>query len=205
MRKCSLAIALVLASASLYAGDDAALYAGAEKCKLCHSSAAKGSQYGQWDKSPHHEAFEVLASSKAKKIAKKYNIADPQKDSTCLGCHVTAADIPAEKRGTKLDYTQGVQCESCHGPAAKHVKARLEADEEPGDQPMIIGKNENIPVPKADVCTRCHNEKSPTFEGFSYAKNLVKISHLDPRKGYPADYIEKLGQAGEGKTEEKKK
>jgi hypothetical protein len=175
-------------------------YVGVEKCKNCHSAAAKGSPYDKWMASEHHKAFEVLASDEAKKVAKEKNIAEPQKDAACAACHVTAFEAPATQKGKKFDPTQGVQCEACHGPGGNHVKARLAAEEVTEDKVAQIGKGEIISIPPAETCKKCHNDKSPSYKAFDYVAFLKKIQHMDPRRNHPADFLDKLGtDAGEAK------
>jgi hypothetical protein len=183
----------VLWAMNLPAGEGANQYVGAEKCKNCHNAASKGDPYGVWMKSLHFKAYETLAGDKAKGIAKDKGIADPQKDKNCVMCHVTAYEVPAAQKGKKFDQTQGVQCETCHGPGGNHVKARLDAEEEAGDKVVQLPKGEIVHVPAAETCKQCHNEKSPTYKPFDFAGFAKKIAHLDPRRNHPADYLDKLG------------
>ena len=183
-----------LTSGSVSLADGDAIYVGAEKCKNCHSSPKKGDPYGMWMKEKHSKAYTVLASDEAKKLGATKNIAEPQKSDDCLKCHVAAVGVAAEKKHKKFDPTQGVQCESCHGPGSKHVEARLKADEvEDDSKPVAIGKDEIIGSPTAETCRKCHNKQdSPNYKPFAFKKYFKQIAHLDPRKGRPADYIDKL-------------
>ncbi|MGH7411889.1 MAG: multiheme c-type cytochrome, partial [Candidatus Methylomirabilis sp.] len=72
-------------------------FVGAEKCKLCHNSPAKGAQFSKWAESKHAKAYAVLASEEAKKMAAAKGIPDAQKAPQCLRCHVTGYGAPAEK------------------------------------------------------------------------------------------------------------
>jgi hypothetical protein len=192
----ALCLALLVAAGSRSAAAGDAQYVGAEKCKNCHAAAVKGDPFSIWQKSKHAKAFETLASEEAKKIAKAKNIADPQKDAACLVCHVTAFEAPAEQKHKKFDPALGVQCESCHGPAGNHVKARLAADETPEDKVVQLPEGEQTAVPPAETCKKCHNEKSPTYKPFDYKARIKEIQHLDPRRKHPADYLDKIGEAG---------
>jgi hypothetical protein len=191
---CATAFVVLLSTSSLLAVD-AAPYVGAEKCKNCHSAASKGDQYGKWGKEDHAKAFAKLAEDKAMKLGKEKGVAEPQKDKACLTCHVTAFEEPAESKGKKFDPTLGVQCESCHGPGNKHVKARLDA-EDAGDKLVKIPSDEIVAIPAAENCKKCHNEKSPSYKPFDYKKYLKDVAHPDPRRNYPADYLDKLGDSG---------
>lgn len=185
-------LGLQLLSGSATAGENQ--YVGVEKCKNCHSATKKGDQYGIWAKGKHAKSFPELTTENAKKYAQAKNIADAQKDAQCIKCHVTAYDAPAAQKSPKFDPTLGVQCESCHGPGGNHVKARLSAEDEGGDdsKPVQIPKDEIIAKPTAEDCRKCHNKESPAYKAFAFRKYFKEIAHLDPRKQRPADYIDKI-------------
>ena len=191
------AAALLILTGSLasFAADETNQYVGAEKCKSCHAAASKGDPYGVWLKSDHAKAFPTLATPEALKSGATRNVAEPQKSPECLVCHETAFSAPATQKSKKFDPTQGVQCESCHGPGGNHVKARNNAEEEPGDKVVKVGKDEIVSTPGPQVCIQCHNEKSPNYKPFDYLTYLKKIVHLDPRRNHPADYLEQLAKA----------
>jgi hypothetical protein len=142
-------------------------YIGAPKCKMCHNKAAKGSQYDKWIAGPHAKAFETLASAEAKKFS-----ADPQKDAKCLACHSTYHSASADLMYT-IKAEEGVSCESCHGPGADYKSPAVMKDKQKSLAAGLID-------PTEAVCKTCHNEKSPTYKGFDYAKYVAKISHDDP-------------------------
>ena len=60
-----LGVGLLLALAPLRvaaAGPPAHAHAGADKCKTCHNSPAKGAQFTRWIESKHAKAHAALAS-----------------------------------------------------------------------------------------------------------------------------------------------
>jgi len=88
------------ASVSLAA--DESPYAGAAKCKMCHSAI-----YQSWQGTKH---------------AKALSLVDPaQRKSDCISCHVpgTPEMIAAEKDTPSFP---DVQCEACHGAAKAHTQ-----------------------------------------------------------------------------------
>ncbi len=138
-------------------------YMGVAKCKSCHSSEKRGNQYGQWEKTKHARAYEVLATEEAKKLAQKEGIEDPQNAPKCLKCHVTAFGVAKEELDSKFDIKMGVQCETCHGAAQKHVRNRL-MDEDEDDKSLHEKAKKEMPLPSRDMCRKCHNEESATIE-----------------------------------------
>jgi DmsE family decaheme c-type cytochrome len=73
-------------------------------------------------------------------------------DGLCVECH------PAYGKAFANNVHRGDGCESCHGPASKHMETR---GKEPG---MIFGFKAGDPVVRAEACLRCH-EEDPCTEG----------------------------------------
>ncbi|HXH28678.1 MAG TPA: cytochrome c family protein [Candidatus Polarisedimenticolia bacterium] len=164
------AVTALLTVSAAAAGEPAHAYIGADKCKMCHNSPAKGAQYTKWSESAHAKAYTVLASDEAKKIATEKGIADPQKDDGCLGCHVAGHGAPAAMLTDKYKVEDGVSCEACHGPGGDYWKMQVMKDKA---QAVAAG----LVLPTEATCKECHNEKSPTFKGFDFAAAKAKIAH----------------------------
>jgi len=72
-------------------------------------------------------------------------------DELCAECH------PAYSKAFANNVHRGDGCESCHGPASKHLETR---GKEPG---MIFSFKENVdPWVRAEACLRCHEEHACT-------------------------------------------
>lgn len=150
-------------------------FVGAEKCKMCHNSPAKGAQFTKWSQMKHSKAFETLGTEAAKKIASDKGIADPQKAPECLRCHVTGHGAPADKLTDKYKAAEGVSCESCHGPGGDYWKMEVMKDHA---KAVAAG----MMVPTEATCKTCHNADSPTFKGFNFEEHKAKIAHPNPQK-----------------------
>jgi len=153
------------------------MYIGATKCKMCHNSAKKGEIYDKWLETSHAKAFEVLASEDALKIAAEKDIEDPQKADDCLKCHVTGHGAAAELLDKKYDATEGVTCESCHGPGGDYWKNKVMKAITAGEQD---GAEVGLVMPDEKTCVGCHNEESPTFTEFKFDEMYAKIEHRVP-------------------------
>ncbi|MEW6749612.1 MAG: cytochrome c family protein [Candidatus Latescibacterota bacterium] len=154
-------------------------YVGVEACGVCHKSERKGNQLGQWQASKHAQAYAVLATDAAKQAGAKLGVTNPQESDKCLRCHVTAAGLPATavaapKPGKKgLVKEDGVGCESCHGPGSDYMAATVMRTRETAVANGMV-------VPNEQTCTKCHNQESPTFKGFTYQEAFDKIKHPNP-------------------------
>jgi hypothetical protein len=146
-------------------------YIGADECGRCHKSKATGNQLEIWKRSAHANAFKTLSTDAAVQIAKKLGIAEePQVSPRCLPCHTTGAGQPKSRFGDFFEVTQGVQCESCHGPGS--VYGRIDHMIQPSKAHAA-----GLIEPTAAVCKHCHNAQSPTFEGFDFTTAVRKIRH----------------------------
>ena len=193
-------VAAVAAASAPIQGKPAAAnrYIGAAKCKSCHAASEAGDQYGKWKQEKHAKAFETLAGDAAKKMAKEKGIDDAQKADACMKCHATAWSEPAEHLARGFDKNLGVQCETCHGPGEKHMKARLAAaaaaggDDAKAAQRQEIPKDEIVAFPAQATCTTCHNKESPSYKPFCFKKRVVEVSHLDPRDTKAAEALKNV-------------
>ena len=147
-------------------------YIGAAKCKMCHMKPEKGEQYKKWSESAHASAMTTLSSDAAKAIAAKKGIADPATDAACVKCHSTTGHIDASLKAGILS-TEGVSCESCHGPGSVYKTATIMKD-------RAVALTKGLIIPTEAVCKKCHNAESPTFKGFDFATYSAKIAHPDP-------------------------
>jgi hypothetical protein len=115
----------------------AGTYTGVVSCAStgCHGSPAPVAnanvlmnEYDSWLHAPaptHVKAYEVLANRESARIAKNLRLGKPAwQAKVCLDCHAT--NVPKELQANTIELSDGVQCESCHGPAggwrAQHVE-----------------------------------------------------------------------------------
>ena len=116
--------------------DDQPAYVGSKKCMKCHFK-----QHATWKKEKHAVAYETIANEDDKQL--------------CMPCHTTGYRAPGGF--TSIDETPdlaNVGCESCHGPASKHVELGEEAKKNGGEVPQSVRDS----ISKATLaCTNCHN------------------------------------------------
>ena len=108
-------------------GKDEASYVGVDACSSCHEEARK-----VWDGTSHSHAYKTLSDQ-----FKEFNL-------DCVSCHVTGYEKPGGSTVTAVKSLKNVQCETCHGPGSKHMKA-------PEKVPVPI------PKPQGDSCLQCHH------------------------------------------------
>jgi 2',3'-cyclic-nucleotide 2'-phosphodiesterase (5'-nucleotidase family) len=118
----------------------------AKACETCHSE-----EFNIWKTSGHAKAFETLV-----KKSRQFN-------PDCLVCHTTRFE---QEGGFTMGLQQpeliNVQCESCHGNSARHLK-----DGEPIPEQK----------PSMALCLKCHTpDRCPDFEK-KYQEEWQKIKH----------------------------
>jgi hypothetical protein len=172
-------------------------YIGAKDCGRCHKKELIGDQYGEWQKADHSKAFEVLKSDKAVELAKKKGITTPPHETDqCVKCHATAHGVTPEMTAkAPLKLSDGVQCESCHGPGSDYRKKKTMSDH---DKAVAAGMWE--PGKNEKICLACHNDESPTWDpakGFDYKAAKKAIAHPIP-EAVKGRYLEAEKEAKKG-------
>jgi len=154
-------------------------YVGVNSCvSACHKGDSKGRQLEIWQDSKHSKAYTSLQTPEADKIAQDKGFTTPAAETpACLKCHVLGKDIVEAELEAAFDKTQGVQCETCHGPGSEYKKLTIMKDKQKAIENGLIVHSE-----KEAFCTTCHNSDSPTFKGFNYDEMWAKIQHPNPNK-----------------------
>ena len=107
-------------------------------------------QYDSWSKTKHASAWAALKP-------------EEQAKPECAECHMVGK--------TKTDsLIVDVGCEACHGPGSAYKNMKTMKDK------ALAAAAGLLPVTEA-TCLRCHNERSPQFKGFDYAKALAAGIH----------------------------
>jgi hypothetical protein len=139
-----------------------------------------GKTWDVWKSTKHPHAFEALSTDAAKEFGKKAGVDNPAESPKCVVCHLTGADPETGKQPEALSKDDGVQCESCHGPASLHMADGKKFKS--GDKTVKMDAHIN-PKPDEKVCVTCHNDKSPSFKGpFDFKASWEKIKHGIPKK-----------------------
>jgi ribosomal protein L40E len=193
----AVAMGSFLAAAPAPAAD--AKYVGAQDCGRCHKKDLIGNQLAEWKKDEHAKAMDALKSEKAQKIAKERGLkVAPHEADECVKCHATAHGLEKAQIFKKpLAISDGVQCESCHGPGSEYRKKKVMSDH---DKSVAAGMWE--PGENQKICTDCHNSDSPTWDaakGFDFEAMKKKIAHPIPKdvKGHYIE-LEKKARAKSG-------
>ena len=153
-------------------------YVGVNTCVgACHNKEEQGDQLRIWKESAHSKAFLNLQTEAADSIARsKGYITSAAETPQCVKCHVLGTDLDESLLLGSFDKSQGVQCESCHGPGSEYKKLSVMKDKDKAVKKGLILHNE-----KEKFCIQCHNEESPTYFEFDYEQMWKMIAHHKPK------------------------
>jgi hypothetical protein len=124
-------------------------------------------------KDKHSRAYSNLTGAVGVRMGAILGIGKVQESPRCLACH--ALNVPATERAHTFDLSDGVSCESCHGPAA----AWLGPHTEQGwthQQSLALGMYDTRDVVKrTENCLSCHLGNQEQFVDH----NLIAAGHPD--------------------------
>lgn len=154
-------------------------YIGVKKCSMCHKSEKQGEQLKIWENSQHAKAYETLTTEEANKIAAEAGYETPAAETeACLKCHATGYDLPEARLEKGFEVSDGVQCETCHGPGSEYKSMKtMKSREESVKAGLVVWEDEAAIEAQ---CKTCHNEESPTYKEFNFAEQYEKIKHNIP-------------------------
>ncbi len=150
-------------------------YVGAGSCSAtaCHGGIAPTppalsrvlrNEHTTWmSNDPHSRAYQILFDARSdhivRALAKDPDRASPaHEDVRCLACHATPRPEPVRETTAWLD-SDGVGCESCHGPARRWLGPHTTADwsrlsaHDKADRGM---RDANDLSARARLCVGCH-------------------------------------------------
>jgi Cytochrome c554 and c-prime len=155
-------IAVILLAAGLVRGAETpARFLGANSCasSSCHGGGGHDqNQFLVWSLKDFHSQrpTATLTTARAKQIADALDTKDATADTRCTSCHAPLHQVPQNLRGTNFQVSEGVSCESCHGPAENWVRSHTRKDYTRADRTAAGMRDlQNLYV-RANTCVACH-------------------------------------------------
>ena len=164
-------------------------YIGAGSCSAvaCHGGIQPRSitkygevlqnEYSTWITADKHaQAYSSLKLPLGVQIAETLKLGKPEKAQRCLVCH--AVSVPASEQLRAFDISDGVSCESCHGPASEWLGPHVQAGmtHETLVKTYHLFDNNDL-VQRSEKCLTCHIGAP----GLSVDHELIAAGHPDLR------------------------
>jgi len=124
------------------------------------TTSVQQNEYSTWVvKDKHAHAFAVLTNPVATRMAKilgpdKLGSVKADTAPKCLACH--ALSVPEADRARTFDSTDGVSCESCHGPASNWLGPHTTKGWTHERSVAAGMRDMRDPVHRAENCLTCH-------------------------------------------------
>jgi hypothetical protein len=156
-----LVAAVAFAGVTTRGADTPVKFLGANSCasSSCHGGGgANQNQFLVWSLKDFHSQRPVatLATARSKQIADALGIKDPSTDARCTICHAPLNVVPENLRGGNFKASEGVSCESCHGPAENWIRSHTRTDYTRADRTAAgLRDLQNLYV-RANICVACH-------------------------------------------------
>jgi cytochrome c554/c'-like protein len=169
------------------AADAVGKYTGPGSCAStsCHGSILPRNEtdvlqneYSTWIvKDKHSKSYAALTGKIGERMAGILGLGKAETAPRCLACH--ALDVPAPDRARTFDVSEGVSCESCHGPASGWLGPHTERDWT-HERSVAAGMYDtrNL-VKRTEKCLSCHLGSEDKF-----------VNHEMIAAGHPALFFE---------------
>jgi hypothetical protein len=153
------------------ANDGAGKYTGPGSCAStsCHGAITPQNvnevlqnEYSTWIvKDKHAQSYKALTGAVGERMAGILGLGKAETAPRCLACH--ALNPPAEKRSRTFDVSEGVGCESCHGPASGWLGPHTERDWTHQKSVALGMVDTRDLVKRTEKCLSCHLGSAEKF------------------------------------------
>jgi hypothetical protein len=170
----------LLSTASLPAAEAPARFTGSPSCatSMCHGGAGElRHQTAIWQKQDiHSRTYNTLVNARSAQIAAALKIPDATTSSRCATCHAPFHDVPKSAFLAEITKpTEGVSCESCHGPAEKWIRSHTRPDFSHKDRVLLGLRDLNHLYVRANSCVACHQTVEPALLAAGHPELLFEL------------------------------
>jgi cytochrome c554/c'-like protein len=155
-------------------------FLGAPSCSSssCHGGAgANKDQYLVWSKYDYHHArpYATLETARAEHIAEALKLGDPTRSAACTACHAPLQTVPNNLLSEGLKISDGVSCESCHGPAEHWLRGHTRHDWTHADRVRAGMRDLRNLYVRANTCVACHQTLSSDIRQAGHPELLFEL------------------------------
>lgn len=160
-----LALHTLTAQCADESSEDLRRFLGANSCASsgCHGGAgAHQNQYLVWSSRDFHfqRPVATLTTARSRQISETLQIKDATGDHRCISCHAPLREVPEKLRGESLRVSEGVSCETCHGPGESWLRSHTRPDYTHADRVGAGMRDLKNLYVRANTCVACHQNVS---------------------------------------------
>ncbi|NBV22163.1 MAG: hypothetical protein EBS05_09630 [Proteobacteria bacterium] len=180
LRVVRLMLVVIWVPARAAAADGLVRFTGSPSCatSLCHGGAGElRSQTTTWQKLDiHSRTYNTLVNGRSAQIAAALKISDATTNGRCTSCHAPFAEVPKTaftREPTKP--SEGVSCESCHGPAEPWLRSHTRPDFSHRDRLQAGLRDLGHLYVRANSCVACHQTVAPELLAAGHPELLFEL------------------------------
>ena len=156
-------------------------FLGSQSCSSssCHGGAdEKHNQYTIWLTHDFHHArpYATLETARSERLAEVLKISNPTQSARCTICHAPFQTVPAEHLGPDAKATEGISCESCHGPAENWIRSHTRSDYTHADRVASGMRDLKNPYVRANTCVACHQNLDPEIRAAGHPELIFEMN-----------------------------
>ena len=183
-------------------------FLGSQSCSSssCHGGAdEKHNQYTIWFTHDFHHArpYATLETARSERLAEVLKISNPTQDARCTVCHAPFQTVPAERLGPDVKISEGISCESCHGPAENWIRSHTRPDYTHADRVASGMRDVKNLYVRANTCVACHQNLDPEIRAAGHPELIFEMDgqcadmprHWPKAEDKPGPQIWLVGQA----------
>lgn len=155
-------------------------FLGSQSCSSssCHGGASeKSDQYTIWSTHDFHHArpYATLETARSERLAEVLKIGNAAQSPRCTVCHAPFATVPGERLGHDAKATEGVSCETCHGPAENWIRSHTRPDYTHADRVAAGMRDLKSLYVRANTCVACHQNIDPEIRAAGHPELIFEL------------------------------
>ena len=155
-------------------------FLGSQSCSAssCHGGAGeKSKQYTIWSTHDFHHArpYATLETARSERLAEVLKIGNPAQSARCTVCHAPFATVSAERLGHDVSVTEGISCETCHGPSENWIRSHTRPDYTHADRVAAGMRDLDNLYVRANTCVACHQNIDPEIRAAGHPELIFEM------------------------------
>ncbi|HYT61688.1 MAG TPA: multiheme c-type cytochrome [Haliangiales bacterium] len=185
-----------------------AKFLGARSCSSssCHGGAGNNrNQYTVWSAHDFHHLrpYATLETARSERIAGVLNVGNPAQSRRCTVCHAPFHTLRAGQLDKETSISEGVSCETCHGPSENWLRAHTRPDWSHEDRVRAGMRDLKNLYIRANTCVACHQNVDSDVQQAGHPELIFELDgqavsqprHWRQSEEKPGPQIWLVGQA----------